>query len=90
MRLLGVVDDIEKYFLLFQCNPTVHPANPFDPRQDAEILRRAMKGFGTDEKAIIQVLTNRVNCQRREIALHFKTMYGKVSCDVKFSYVILL
>lgn len=58
-------------------NPTLRPANPFDPRQDAEILRKAMKGFGTDEKAIIQVLAHRVNSQRQEIAEQFKTMYGK-------------
>lgn len=57
----------------------MRPANPFDPRHDAEILRKAMKGFGTDEKAIIQVLAHRVNSQRQEIATHFKTMFGKVS-----------
>ncbi|XP_025203425.1 annexin B9-like isoform X1 [Melanaphis sacchari] len=58
-------------------NPTLRPANPFDPRRDAEILRKAMKGFGTDEKSIIQVLAHRVNTQRQEIAVQFKTMYGK-------------
>lgn len=59
----------------------MRPANPFDAHRDAEILRKAMKGFGTDEKAIIQVLAHRVNSQRQEIAHQFKTMYGKVSCS---------
>ncbi|XP_063531217.1 annexin B9-like isoform X1 [Cydia strobilella] len=57
--------------------PTVVPVNPFDPREDAAVLRKAMKGFGTDEKAIIQVLTRRSNEQRLRIAFEFKTLYGK-------------
>lgn len=55
------------------------PVASFNPRQDAEVLRKAMKGFGTDEKAIINVLANRTNSQRLEIAVQFKTLYGKVS-----------
>ncbi|VVC89718.1 unnamed protein product [Leptidea sinapis] len=57
--------------------PTVVPVNPFEPREDAAVLRKAMKGFGTDEKAIIQVLTRRSNEQRLRIAFEFKTLYGK-------------
>lgn len=60
-----------------QSKPTVVPANPFDPREDAAILRKAMKGFGTDEKSIIHVLSRRTNEQRLRIAFEFKTLYGK-------------
>lgn len=68
--------------LLPQLSPTVVPYQDFDPRADAEVLRKAMKGFGTDEKAIIQVLANRTNLQRQEIEVQFKTLYGKV-CSKK-------
>ncbi|XP_022258657.1 annexin B9-like [Limulus polyphemus] len=36
-----------------------------------------MKISGTDEKAIINILARRVNAQRQQIALHFKTQFGK-------------
>ncbi|KAH0552096.1 hypothetical protein KQX54_005506 [Cotesia glomerata] len=60
-----------------QSSPTVVPFPSFNSREDAEVLRKAMKGFGTDEKAIINVLANRTNLQRQEIAVQFKTLYGK-------------
>ncbi|XP_010122789.1 PREDICTED: annexin A7 isoform X1 [Chlamydotis macqueenii] len=61
-----------------QCTQgTIQAAPNFDAGRDAEILRKAMKGFGTDEQAIINVVANRSNDQRQKIKAAFKTMYGK-------------
>lgn len=53
------------------------PAPNFNAATDAGVLRKAMKGFGTDEDAIIEVLCRRTNAQRMEIVRAFKTAYGK-------------
>lgn len=41
------------------------PAQNFDPVADANALRKAMKGFGTDEDALINVICRRSNEQRQ-------------------------
>jgi annexin A7/11 len=56
---------------------TLKPYQPFNPQDDAAKLYKAMKGFGTDEKSLIEVLCKRTNSQRQEIALMYKTGYGK-------------
>lgn len=56
---------------------TIKPYPNFDAKYDAEVLRKAMKGMGTDEKAIIKILANRTYAQRSQIELMYKTMYGK-------------
>lgn len=57
------------------------PAPNFNASNDAAALRKAMKGFGTDEDAIIEVLCRRTNDQRMEICRTFKTAYGKDLID---------
>lgn len=53
------------------------PAEPFSAEEDAAALRAAMKGFGTDEQAIIDILTARSNAQRQAIKENFLREYGR-------------
>lgn len=60
---------------------TCHAVHPFNATHDAEALRKAMKGVGTDEDAIIKVLCKRSCHQRQEIKKEFKQMYGRDLID---------
>jgi annexin A7/11 len=57
----------------------VTPASGFSAADDGMALRAAMKGFGTDEQAIIDILSKRSNSQRQQIAKFFTEEYGRVS-----------
>ncbi|XP_027235567.2 annexin B9 isoform X4 [Penaeus vannamei] len=57
--------------------PTVSAAGHFDPSSDAAALRKAMKGFGTDEAAIIAILSRRTSDQRQQIMLKYQQSYGR-------------
>uniref|UniRef100_A0A8C2J716 Annexin n=1 Tax=Cyprinus carpio TaxID=7962 RepID=A0A8C2J716_CYPCA len=61
-----------------QLRGTVRPYQNFDPASDAKALRKAMKGFGTDEDTIIDIVTHRSNAQRQEIRRIFKSLLGRV------------
>ena len=47
------------------------------PQQDADALRKAMKGIGCDENAIIEICIHRTNAQRLEIVKAYKSAYGR-------------
>ncbi|CEF66763.1 Annexin family and Annexin repeat-containing protein [Strongyloides ratti] len=57
--------------------PTIQNYGNFQPVQDAEALRNAMKGFGTNEDSIIRILCKRSNYQRQEIAETYKNHFGR-------------
>ncbi|KAF7666752.1 hypothetical protein LDENG_00093180 [Lucifuga dentata] len=60
---------------------TVKAAGNFNDKEDAEVLYSAMKGLGTNEDAILQLLTSRSNAQRQQIKAAYKTLYGKDLID---------
>ncbi|XP_078442133.1 annexin 8 isoform X2 [Wolffia australiana] len=47
------------------------------PEEDAEILRKACQGWGTDEKAVIDVLANRSAFHRTQIRLAYENLYNE-------------
>ncbi|XP_044157974.1 annexin A5 [Bufo gargarizans] len=56
---------------------TIKDFNGFNANTDAEALRKAMKGLGTDEDTIMKILTARSNAQRQQIGVSFKTLFGR-------------
>ncbi|XP_054287999.1 annexin B10-like isoform X1 [Macrosteles quadrilineatus] len=61
----------------YRPEPTVVPFSGFNAAEDGAALRQAMKGLGTDEQAIIDILTKRSNNQRQQISKWFTEEYGR-------------
>jgi len=61
----------------FEINPTVVPVEDFDPETDAKCLYDAMKGFGTNEKKIINIVACRSSEQLIAVEKKYQTLYGE-------------
>lgn len=57
--------------------PSLVPAQNFDASVDAQACRAAMKGMGTNEAGLIEVLCKRTNEQRQAIARAFKSEFNR-------------
>ncbi|XP_061439273.1 annexin A3 [Rhineura floridana] len=56
---------------------TVQDYSGFNASRDAEAIRKAIRGIGTDEKILIDILTGRPNAQRQLIAKEYRAAAGK-------------
>ena len=57
--------------------PVQRPIDQAKIDADAAALRKAMKGLGTDEKAIIQIVANRTNRERMAMIDSFKKQFNR-------------
>uniref|UniRef100_A0A667YGK5 Annexin n=1 Tax=Myripristis murdjan TaxID=586833 RepID=A0A667YGK5_9TELE len=64
------------------CQPTIVPYEEFDVLADIKAIRKACKGLGTDEQAIIDILANRSSAQRQEIKQAYFDKYDDELVDV--------
>jgi len=58
-------------------SPTIVAAEDFDAETDARVLHKAMKGFGTDEDKIMNVVACRSSGQLMLVEKEFRTMFGE-------------
>lgn len=56
---------------------TIKGSYSFSAEEDAQKLRKAMKGLGTDEDAIIDIVTKRDSAQRQQILIAYKSSIGR-------------
>uniref|UniRef100_A0A673K9Q3 Annexin n=1 Tax=Sinocyclocheilus rhinocerous TaxID=307959 RepID=A0A673K9Q3_9TELE len=66
---------------LIEFRGTIADHPDFDAGSDAEALYDAMKGFGSDKEAILDLITSRSNAERQEIRAAYKSQFGKDLID---------
>lgn len=82
MKFYKVVSYFFQISQKHQFEGTVKPYSPFNPIDDAEKLYKAMKGIGTNETVLIDILCKRTAQQRMQIASAYKTCFGKVFFNI--------
>eukprot|EP00049_Salpingoeca_infusionum_P008027 m.129541 g.129541 ORF g.129541 m.129541 type:complete len:1100 (-) comp13892_c0_seq1:527-3826(-) len=71
-------EDIQEYLVEKELlGPGVFEYDGFDADQDAKRLRKAMRGLGTNEKTLIEVITGRTRDQRQAIRQAFNQNYSR-------------
>lgn len=70
-----VIEQVEEEVI--EQTPTLRDNEFFNARDDCEKLRKAMKGLGTDEKAIIAIICKRSNKQRLELIPTFQQQFDR-------------
>ena len=70
-----IIEEVEEPHV--EESPTVVDFPDFDSSKDCERLRKAMKGLGTDEKTLIQIIGKRSRSQRQELKTKFQAMFGR-------------
>ncbi|XP_010626703.1 annexin A3 isoform X2 [Fukomys damarensis] len=56
---------------------TIKDYPSFSPSVDAEAIRKAIRGIGTDEERLVSILTERSNVQRQLIVKEYQAAYEK-------------
>jgi len=59
-----------------------------DVQRDINSLRAAMKGFGTDEKVLIEILGKRTPAQMDQICHAYKSNFGRVNLYLIFFFLL--
>ncbi|XP_052269617.1 annexin A8-like [Dreissena polymorpha] len=88
-------DSYKEHKMATHTQGTVVPSKPFSAEKLAQQLHEAMDGLGTEEKPIIDVMASHDNKQRQEIALSYKTQFGKdlraeLKCETSGNFENLL
>ncbi|XP_029018887.2 annexin A3a isoform X2 [Betta splendens] len=60
---------------------TIRDKANFNAKEDAAALRKAVKGLGTNEKVLIEVLTQRSSAQRQQICKAYQEAYSRILVD---------